>query len=396
MSLANRSKFETPIHCGDHVYIQPTYFIIKPDYIGHELTRSKRQIENQKNLLSNKSHGQLSSKSMSKLKNSVNWLLSAAKYKAVYSKRDRKTFWFKTNFITLTIPPQTSYSEHSIKLKLDSKNIQPVHTSLKSSVPINYLPTVSSAVFQKCLNVFLTYSRKHSNIKLYNYVWKLEAHKDGRLHVHISSDIFYHYMHLRAAWNRILLKNNLLENHYKIHGNYDPNSTDVHSVYKVRNVAGYICGYMQKKPNLSKDFEGRIWSCSYSLSQKNKCYCYLEKDTDRRNLSFVDRPMIRYKQIQSKPDCMGNTKTVASMYMLYGTQRQTEMDGIIKEAYNRHRLQIRNNTPSQPPEYLTIDFFGQKSKGNYEYISGPDNEVVKCAIVKNTVKNGQMSFDLQY
>lgn len=396
MSSVKKSQFETPVHCGDHVYIQPTYFVIRADYLGSGLKRSIKQIDNQKNLKNNKSHGQLSSKSMSKLKNSVNWLLAAAKYKPVYCKQKRKTFWFKTNFITLTIPPQTTYSEHSKKLHLDYKNIQPIHTSIKSTVPINYLPTVSSKMFQKCLNVFLTYSRKHHNLKLYNYVWKLEAHKDGRLHVHISSDIFYHYQHLRNTWNRILQKNGLLEQHFKVHNNYDPNSTDVHSVYKVRNVAGYICGYMQKKPNLSKDFEGRIWSCSYSLSQKNKCYCYLGMDCDRRDLSFVDRPMIRYKRIESKPDCMGKRKTVATMYMLHGQQWQTDMDGLIKDAYNSHRQRIRDNTPIQPKEYMQIDFFGQKSVGNYEYINLAEQKEEQCEIVKNTVKSGQMLLDLEY
>jgi len=361
--ISKNSTEQTPIHCGDHVYIQPTYFIIKPDFIGLSKGRSRKQLDNQKHLEDNKHKGVLSSKSISKLKNSVNWLLASAKYKAVYSKREKKSFWFKVNFITLTIAPGAN-------------------------------GVISEKMFQKCLNTFLVYSRKYR--QLHNYVWKVEAHEDKRLHIHITTDIFYHYKDLRNTWNRILQREGLLSEHFKKFNNYDPNSTDVHAVHKVRNVAGYICGYMQKKPNLPEGFKGRIWSASYSLSQKNKCYCYLEKDTERRNLSFVDRPMIRYKQIQSKPDCLGETKTVASMYMLYGTQWQTEMDGIIKEAYNRHRLQIRNNTPKQPPEYMSIDFFGEKSKPNYEFVNLAEVKNDQCAIEKNIVKSGPIQLGLQF
>lgn len=361
--VSKKLTHETPIHCGDHVYIQPTYFIIKPDFIGVSNKRTQKQIDNQKHLENNTHNGNLSSKSISKLKNSVNWLLAAAKYKAVYSKREQKTFWFKVNFITLTIPPQ------------------------KNNV-------VSEKIFQKCLNTFLVYSRKYR--QLHNYVWKIEAHEDKRLHIHITTDIFYHYRDLRNTWNRILQREGLLTDHYNKFQNYDPNSTDVHAVHKVKNVAGYICGYMQKKPNLPEGFKGRIWSASYSLSKKNKCYCYLDKGSDRRNFSFVDRPMIRYKQIQGKPDSFGKTKTVASMYCLYGNQWQTEMDGIIKDAYNRHRLNIRNNTPSQPPEYLTIDFFGNYTKPNYEFINLAEQTETQCEIEKPTQKNGLIQLDLGF
>lgn len=361
--VSKKLNSEPPIHCGDHVYIQPTYFVIKPDFLGNGFSRSLKQKANEKHLKDNSNKGQLSVKSLSKLKNSVNWLLAAARYKAIYSKREQKSFWFKVNFITLTIPPQ------------------------KNAV-------VDEKKFQKCLNTFLVYSRKMK--QLHNYVWKVEAHEDKRLHIHITTDIFFHYRDLRTVWNRILQRENLLQEHFSKFQNYDPNSTDVHAVYKVRNVASYICGYMQKKPNLPEGFKGRIWSASYSLSQKNKCYAYLDKGSDRRNFSFVDRPMIRYKQIQGKPDALGNTKTVASVYMLYGTQWQTDMDGIIKEAYNRHRLHIRNNTPKQPPEYLTIDFFGNYTKGNYEYICESEKQKEQCEIKGSTPKSGQIQYDLQF
>lgn len=394
--VSKKLKHEIPIHCGDHVYIKPTYFVTKPDFIGSSNKRSTKQIDNQKHLKNNNNNGVLSSKSLSRLRSSINWLCTSAKYKPVWCKQSRKSFYFKTNFITLTIPPQTTFSEYCILLKFDTKYINPFHTLLKSTVPVNYLPSVKHVQFTKCLNTFLTYSRKHPSIKLHNYVWKLEASQDGRLHVHFSTDIFYHYQHLRDAWNRILQREGLLNQHFKKFNNYNPNSTDVHSVHKVRDVASYMCEYMTKKPNLTKDFKGRIWSASYSLSNKNKCYTYLERGSDRRNFTFVDRPMIKYKRIESKPDCMGVKKTVASLYMLNEKQWNTDMDGLIKEAYNTHRQRIRDNTPLQPSEYLTIDFFGHYSKPNYEFINLAEQQNTTCEIEKSTQRNGLIQLDLQF
>ncbi len=341
---------------GDNVYIRPTYFVIKPEYSGLSGKRSLRQQQSEVNLKDRSHNGFLSPKAKSKMKNALNWLHAAAKYKAVYSKREQKSFWFKVNFITLTIPPQESEQ-------------------------------VSSALFQRCLNTFLVYSRKY--YQLHNYVWKVEQSADLRIHCHIATDIFYHYKDLQSAWNRILQREGLLDLHYKKFSNYSPNSTDVHKTRGLNDVVAYICEYMAKDSNLDKDYKGRIWGASYSLSDKHKCSCFIESGSIRKNYSFVDRACIRYKALQGKPDVMGNTKTVANLYMLNQSDWASEMEGLIKDTYNAHRLRIRRNTPSQPKEYLQIDIFGERHK------IIPEPEVI-CKIEKITPMIGQTLFDLEY
>jgi hypothetical protein len=281
--MSSHPIFTPPTHVANDVYIQPTYFIIKKQFSGHQGKRSAKQKSNEVHLKDNTTKGQLSTKAISNLRNSINWLIHSAKYKRVWSKRDNKAFWFKVNFITLTIPPQSS-------------------------------EVVDEKAFQKCLNTFLVYSRKY--FYLHNYIWKVEAHEDKRLHIHITSDTFIHYRKLRTAWNRILQSNGLLEDHYKKFNDYDPNSTDVHAIHKVNKVAAYMCAYMVKKPNLPENYKGRIWGSSYSLSNKNKCKCELELDYNQRDYSFSSNPAIRYKAIESKPDYMGRVGKLADMYML--------------------------------------------------------------------------------
>src|SRR2546422_4466397 len=104
--MSANKEYPTPHYIGDNVYIRPTYFVIKSEYSGLSGRRSLRQKTSEVNLKDNSTKGFLSMKAKSKMKNALNWLHVSAKYKAVYSKREQKSFWFKVNFITLTIPPQ--------------------------------------------------------------------------------------------------------------------------------------------------------------------------------------------------------------------------------------------------------------------------------------------------
>lgn len=361
--MTSQSRYTTPIHIANDVYIQPNYFIIKKQYEGVQFNRSKRQRENEINLKDNRSKGALSTKATSNLRNSVNWLIHASKYKRVWSKRDNKAFWFKVNFITLTIPPQSN-------------------------------KVVSEKEFQKCLNIWLTYARKY--FYLHNYVWKVEAHEDGRLHIHLTTDTFINYKLLRASWNRILQSKGLLQDHYNKFLNYNPNSTDVHAIHKVRNVAAYMCEYMIKKPNLPEGYTGRIWSCSYSLSAKNKCYCELEPTYNKRDYSFASNPAIRYKAIESKPDSMGKKIKIADMYFVSEYNWSKHMDGLIKEAYGIHRKKIRDATPISPQEYRQIDFLSFKNVGEYSDQNEKNINLDPCETKHSIPKIGLIQLDLKF
>jgi hypothetical protein len=116
------------------------------------------------------------------------------------------------------------------------------------------------------------------NISLHNYVWKLEAHKDGRLHVHLSTDIFYHYNDLRSAWNRILQREGLLDYHFKKFNDYNPNSTDVHAVQKIYDMAAYLAKYISKSYQNEESFKGKIWGQSKGLSKFKLPTFEIDKD----------------------------------------------------------------------------------------------------------------------
>lgn len=350
-------------YSGESVYIKPNYIITKHNWEGGSYRRSIKQKENAKNLRNNTRKGTLSPKAISNLRNSINWLLHSAKYKSVFVKKDNKHFYFKVNFITLTIPPQ------------------------KDSL-------VSEKEFQKCLNTFLVYARKY--FYLSNYVWKVEAHEDNRLHIHLTTDTFINHKRLRDSWNRILQSKGLLENHFSKFGHYSPNSTDVHAVHKVHNVAGYLCEYMVKKPNLPEGYTGRIWSCSYSLSPKNKCNLFIENDSSLQNLNCLYQKEIRSKPIESKPDSMGNKKKLATIYFVTEDNWKRNINGMIRDRYMGHIRMIRSGTRNAPKEYRQIDFISFKNVNEKYEPKEIINTFIPCATKRNTARNGLIQSALQF
>ena len=311
-----------PIHTDQRFSIRPTYVVSMPIYSGGNSIRSRAQRAIESNLKDNKHKGDLSLKAAKRIRNSINWLIHSAKLKRVYSKADKKHYWFKVNFITLTIPAQP--------------NIE-----------------VNGKLVHKLLHTWLSYSRKY--FYLHNYVWKIERGSGGLLHVHLTTDTFVHYRKLRDSWNRILLKEGLSDKYFEEHGHYDPNSTDVKTVRKIKNVAGYLSEYLAKGADLGDDFKNRIWGCNYNLSDANKC-SYI---ADVHELGGVTESLfhrdIKWRRIESKPDSLGNTKSIGEIFFIGTAQWMEIIRGKVKEEYVKHVELIRDATPKPPPEYLVME-----------------------------------------
>lgn len=110
---------------------------------------------------------------------------------------------------------------------------------------------------QRLLQPFIRIMRKRWNV--INYVWKAEAQDNGNIHFHITTHRYIHWSEIRDTWNA--LQESLGYITRSKSGN--PNSTDVHAVYKKKNVAAYISGEMCKKDHYKKESKNEIWSEHY-------------------------------------------------------------------------------------------------------------------------------------
>lgn len=253
----------------------------RKEWIGENWDRPRKK--QNLNLRNNSTRGQISKKSKAKMKKAINWLVMSSQKKKAFSMKVNKSFNFKVNFITLTIPPQNG-------------------------------ELVQEKQFKSLINTWLTYHRKYSQLN--NYVWKVEKHKDNRLHIHIITDTYIFHKKIKDSWNLILQRANLLEYHLAKYGNYSPNSTDVHSVKKIKNIAGYVVKYMAK--NNAKDplYNGRVWSCSLKLSKVINNELIISPD----RIGQIIRPLfdrnIEHKIISTEPNTFGVKYPVADIYLM--------------------------------------------------------------------------------
>lgn len=261
---------------------QLPFMSIKPNqltiYFESAANKSKSmEIDFERKQPKNNNHKRgLSIKASKRVQNKIHWLLTFSKTKRIFNDYTNKYFNFKINFITLTLP--------TLQFHLDK--------------------TIKSKVF----NQFLTELRQYHEVR--NYVWRAECQSNGNIHFHIATDTYIPWFIIRRIWNRQLRKLGYIkayQNKFKsmdfktyqhycnqngvndlstIHARFqrgiktnwlDPNTTDIHSVRKVKNMAAYLAKYIAKVTKAKKDtdrydlkdrkIEGRNWGCSQSLSR---------------------------------------------------------------------------------------------------------------------------------
>lgn len=179
--------------------------------------------------------GIISNYSRKRLKRAIQLMVASAQEKEALNFKTGKMFKFKVNFITLTLPaPQGHHSDKAIK--------------------------------QKCLDPWI--KRMRRKYKLGSYVWRAERQRNGNLHFHIITDCYIRYDKIRDDWNSCLNALNFIDEFENKHGHRNPNSTDVHAVWKVKNLTQYFIKYMSKSSASEDKIEGKIWDCSSNLKIK--------------------------------------------------------------------------------------------------------------------------------
>jgi hypothetical protein len=144
---------------------------------------------------------------------------------------------------------------------------------------------LETTVTHPALKVFLQHfktppAKKAISEQMKSYIWKCELQERGQIHYHITTNAFLHYWEIRRVWNGIQFRRGWIEDYLKKTGKTDPNSTDVHSVYKVRDIGAYLSKYLSKRqvrdvseygfPELVYEptLAGKVWDCSNDLKIK--------------------------------------------------------------------------------------------------------------------------------
>lgn len=159
----------------------------------------------------------------------------------------------------------------------------------------------ASDAYKRLLRPFLQWLTKYKNVKL--YIWKAELQKRGQIHYHITTPTFVQYDQIRKKWNELQKKEGLLNGYYEKKHHYDPNSTDVHEVYRIKDVAAYLMKYLSKEIDTAIRSEsgketdnnsisgekrakkgttsGKVWDCSLSLKKAKYYTCESSTVTEK-------------------------------------------------------------------------------------------------------------------
>ena len=354
------------------LHVNPTYAVILPQRSGGNRTKSVQQVKNEINLRNNTKRAIMSPKAIRRLTNSINWLVASAKQKYVYDKKTNRRYNFKVNFVTLTLPTTNhGISDHEFKKDL--------------------------------LHNFINTCRYKFDLK--NYVWKVEAQENGNIHVHFTTDCFIHWRDLRSVWNSILLKKGIIskytEKHEKLsfeeYNNLynqagkkdvdkvqkayeygvstkwtDPNTTDVHSVWNVKDLAAYLAKYMGKSEEERREIKGRLWGCSYNLSAENKLTIELCGSDIQKYLEPLHKESIAYKPIELLSKLSNKLIQIGEIFFFKLSDWGPVLDGALYARYNEHRFNIRhgvdvlalkniNTADILPPENIEFDVFADLS-----------------------------------
>ena len=191
----------------------------------------------------------ISRRSQARMRDAINALVLAAKWKTVWERSTDKKYRFRLSFWTLTLPSAQVHSD--------------------------------SEIVAKCLIPFLADIKRRRPHSL--YLWKAETTAAGNLHFHITSNLFYHYSKLQADWNRYTERLG-----YVSRGtSQNPHSTEIKAVRGVDKLAAYMASYLTKKDTHDKVLQRYLKRYKTQLADKTATVCRLPK----RYFAHVKRPV---------------------------------------------------------------------------------------------------------
>ena len=232
--------------------------------------------------------GELCPNSKKRLSKAINLLCAIAQPKIAENFKTGQLFQFRVNFVTLTLPaPQGIITDKQLK--------------------------------SKCLDPWIKSMKRKYGLR--SYVWRAERQFNGNLHFHVTTDTYLPYDDLCHVWNRQLDRLGFIDRFRALHGHSRPNSTDVHSVQKIINLAAYMVKYMSKspadhlkqineqrlssgkrelnpsnhrfrqiegQPEWNQPIEGKVWDCSTNLKLKARCETEISNDQTDCLQSLID------------------------------------------------------------------------------------------------------------
>jgi len=186
-------------------------------------------------------------------------------------------------------------------------------------------------------NLLEPFLRKmRSKWDLREYIWKVELQERGQIHYHLTTNTFIPWTAIRDTWNNLMRSNRLLDDFLLRNKHSDPNSIDVHSVYKVKNLGAYLCKYLCKDIGETK-INAKLWDASKNL-----------KAAEYFTITPGAREMINIDQLTRKTALMKKEKEHCTIYNLMGSSLTDILTPETYQQYLTHLQQILQSNTGHP------------------------------------------------
>lgn len=277
--------------------------------------------------------GKITPFSKKKLKRSIGLMVASAEWKEAPNWKTGKTFKFKVNFITFTLPSNQG--------KIEDKTIK------------------------ICLDNWIKRAKRKHNLK--SYVWRAERQVNGSIHFHMITDVWIHYQKIRDDWNACLKETGLVNRYTEKHENLtfreylklypttqrttrearwksyqygrstrweQPNSTDVHAIWKIKNLTSYFVKYMSKTHKEGETpIQGKIWDCSSNLKTKINCSTFFQGMAEEN-----------FNYLASKEDIERIDDPMFTILFVPPEKWETYICKELREKWKEYLERIRNDT----------------------------------------------------
>lgn len=119
--------------------------------------------------------------------------------------------------------------------------------------------------YENLLREWLRYMKRKMGMK--DYVWKAEYQQRGQVHYHVATNVYIPWETVRWRWNQLQRRAGYLDDYARRFKNWNPNSTDVHSMQNVDDCLAYIGKEMCKGVQNQKSTAGKVWDCNVDLKR---------------------------------------------------------------------------------------------------------------------------------
>lgn len=178
------------------------------------------------------------------------------------------------------------YKENPVTGKIDSHKL----SFITLTTPTHENSYSAKWCHKNLLEPMLRRMRKIYGMK--SYIWKCELQENKQVHYHVTCDIMLHHGKLREDWNNLLRQHDMLVQFKAEYGHDNPNSTDIHKVFNVRNLEAYLVKYICKEYQNAEKLDGKIWDASMNIKTADYFTTHLDFPLHNYIKSLQDTLMV--------------------------------------------------------------------------------------------------------